>query len=570
MPLPRAFTPLRHPAFRMLWIANLASNIGLWVQNTGAGWLMTTLSPSPIMVSLVQAASMLPVFMLAVPAGALADIMDRRTYLLMTQAWLAVVALLLCLLDLSGMLGPWGLLVFTFALGAGLAMSFPGWAATTPELVPREDFVGAIALNGIGFNIARAVGPAIGGVIIASLGTATAFAFNAICILTLAGALLLWKREPTRRQGPREHFLTAIRAGMRFVAATPAMRAAIIRACMFFLFGAAVWGLLPLLVRQELGLGPQAFGLMLGAMGAGAVTAGFLMPNLRGRLNRGQIVWAASALSALAMAVIAAVGLPAFIIWELGEENPIVDIRIFRYRGFTAGTIAVALGFGAFFASVVLTPLWLQQVVGYTASQAGYATAFVGVFAVLMSPVAAQLLSKVDARITVFGGIMWLGIMSLLRAGWSTESAFWQLAMPQLLQGFGMPFFFIGLTAIALAPVKPSEAISAAGIMSFVRTLCGAIGTAMATTAWDGASRVSRSDMVPSLNGVEPTMAALEARGFTPLQAQGVLDRLVDAQSATVGATHVFIYAFIVFMLAAAFVWLAPRPSRAVDMAEAH
>ncbi len=271
-----------------------------------------------------------------------------------------------------------------------------------------------------------------------------------------------------------------------------------------------------------------------------------------------------------AMAVIAAVGLPAFIIWELGEKNPIVDIRIFRYRGFTAGTIAVALGFGAFFASVVLTPLWLQQVVGYTATQAGYATAFVGVFAVLMSPVAAQMLSKVDARITVFGGIVWLGVMSLLRANWSTESDFWQLAMPQLLQGFGMPFFFIGLTAIALASVKPSETTSAAGIMSFVRTLCGAIGTAMATTAWEGASRVSRSDMVPSLNGVQPTMDALEARGFTPLQSQGVIDRLVDAQSATVGATHVFIYAFIVFMIAAAFVWLAPRPNRAVDMAEAH
>lgn len=309
MPLPRAFIPLRHPAFRMLWIANLASNIGLWVQNTGAGWLMTTLSPSPIMVSLVQAASMLPVFMLAVPAGALADIMDRRTYLLMTQGWLAAVAVLLCVMDLSGVLGPWGLLGFTFALGAGLAMSFPGWAATTPELVPREDFVGAIALNGIGFNIARALGPAIGGVIIASYSTAAAFAFNALCILTLAGALLMWKREPTPRHGPRENFLSAIRAGLRFVAATPAMRSAIIRACMFFLFGAAVWGLLPLLVRQELGLGPQAFGLMLGAMGAGAVTAGFLMPSLRGRMNRSQIVWAASALSAFAMAVIAAAAL---------------------------------------------------------------------------------------------------------------------------------------------------------------------------------------------------------------------------------------------------------------------
>ncbi len=270
------------------------------------------------------------------------------------------------------------------------------------------------------------------------------------------------------------------------------------------------------------------------------------------------------------MAVIAAIGLPAFIIWELGEANPIVDIRIFRYRGFTAGTIAVALGFGAFFASVVLTPLWLQQVVGYSATEAGFATAFVGVFAVLMSPVAAQMLSRVDARITVCGGILWLAVMSLLRAGWSTEADFWQLAMPQLLQGIGMPFFFIGLTAIALASVKPSESTSAAGIMSFVRTLCGAVGTAMATTAWEGASRVSRSDMVPSLNGVQSTMSALEARGFSTDQARASIDRLVDAQSATVGATHVFQYAFAVFLLAAAFVWLAPKPQRAVNMAESH
>ena len=270
------------------------------------------------------------------------------------------------------------------------------------------------------------------------------------------------------------------------------------------------------------------------------------------------------------MAVVAAVGLPAFIIWELGEKNPIVDIRVFRHRGFATGTFAVALGFGAFFASVVLTPLWLQQVVGYTATEAGFATAFVGVFAVLMSPVAARLSGKIDLRITVFFGIMWLGLMSLLRAQWSTDSDFWQLAMPQLLQGIGMPFFFIGLTALALGSVKPGETTSAAGIMSFVRTLCGAIGTAMATTAWDSASRVTRSDMVPSLNGVGATMSAMEARGMTHEQARAVIDRLVEAQAATVGATHVFIYGFVVFLIAACVVWLAPKPARAVDTSAVH
>ena len=270
------------------------------------------------------------------------------------------------------------------------------------------------------------------------------------------------------------------------------------------------------------------------------------------------------------MAVIAAIGLPAFIIWELGEKNPIVDIRVFRHRGFAAGTVAIALGFGAFFASVVLTPLWLQQVVGYTATEAGYATAFVGVFAVLLSPVAARLIGKVDLRFTVCGGILWLGVISLLRAGWSTDSTFWQLSLPQLLQGLGMPFFFIGLTAMALSSVKPEETTSAAGLMSFVRTLCGAIGTAMATTAWDNASRTTRAELVPSLNGAGSAIAALESHGMSHEQARAALDRIVEAQAGTVGATHVFLYAFAVFMIAAAVVWFAPKATRAADTSAAH
>jgi DHA2 family multidrug resistance protein len=218
----------------------------------------------------------------------------------------------------------------------------------------------------------------------------------------------------------------------------------------------------------------------------------------------------------------------------------------------------------------VLTPLWMQQTLGYTATDAGYATAFVGVFAVLMSPVAARLVGKVDLRFTVCGGILWLGVISLLRARWSTDSDFWQLATPQLLQGIGMPFFFVGLTALALSSVNPRETTSAAGIMSFVRTLCGAIGTAMATTAWDNASRVSRSELVPSLNGAADVMARLEARGMSHEQARGALDRLVEAQAATIGANHVFTLAFVVFILAGAVIWLAPKPKRVADTSAAH
>ncbi|MBV1797936.1 MFS transporter [Siccirubricoccus sp. G192] len=305
LPLPRAFAPLRHATFRTLWLATLASNIGMWVQNTGAGWLMTSLDPSPFMVSLVQAASMLPVFLLALPSGALADIVDRRRFLIGAQAWILAMALILSALTSADALGPWGLLALTFAIGAGSAMNFPAWAATTPELVPREDLVQAIALNGIGFNLARAVGPAIGGFAIAAAGPETAFALNAVAFLVLILALFAWRRPGIGGRLPKEHLVSAMRAGLRFVSASPAMQATILRACTFFLFTAAVWGLLPLFVRQQLGLGPEAFGLMLGVMGFSAVASGFALPALRGRLDASGMVFWASVLASVAMAILA-------------------------------------------------------------------------------------------------------------------------------------------------------------------------------------------------------------------------------------------------------------------------
>lgn len=373
---PAALAPLRHPAFRMLWIANLASNTGLFIQNTAAGWLMTGLDPSPLMVSLVQASSMLPVFLLALPAGALADIMDRRVFLIAAQLWMAAVAGLLCLLSGLDALGPWGLVALTFGLGAGLAMTFPAWAATTPELVPREDLVSAIALNGIGFNITRAIGPAIGGLVIAWFGIEAAFALNTVCVLVMVGALLLWKRPAEASRGPPEHFLSAVRAGTRFVAATPAMHAAIVRAVVFFLFGSAVWGLLPLLVRQELELGPQAFGLLLGAMGVGAVAAGFVLPAFRGRLDRsGMVLWA-SLLGALAMAILAllhhwvfaAIGMTLYgVSWIVAASNLQAAAQMAApawvraraigiYQMCFFGALAAGSGFSGWIASIVGVP----------------------------------------------------------------------------------------------------------------------------------------------------------------------------------------------------------------------
>src|SRR4051794_1969175 len=189
-----AYAPLRHSAFRMLWIATLASNTGLWIQNTGAGWLMTSLAPSPVMVSLVQAASMLPVFLFALPGGVLADILDRRLTLIAAQIWVVVAGLLLAGLAVMGWLGAWGLLALTFLIGAGTAVIFPAWAAVIPELVPRDDLVQAVALNGVGFNLARAFGPALGGVAMAAAGPGATFSLGALGFLAPLGPRLFCPR----------------------------------------------------------------------------------------------------------------------------------------------------------------------------------------------------------------------------------------------------------------------------------------------------------------------------------------------------------------------------------------
>lgn len=260
------------------------------------------------------------------------------------------------------------------------------------------------------------------------------------------------------------------------------------------------------------------------------------------------------------LAVVAAIAFAVFLIWELTEEQPIVDVSVFRFRGFTAGTLAVSLGFGAFFAQVVLTPLWLQQIVGYTATNAGYVVAWVGLFAVALSPVAARLADRMDVRITVTGGILWMLVTTLLRAQWSADVGYWTLAIPHLLQGAGMPFFFIGLTALALGSVPPEKMVAAAGLMSFMRTLSGAIGTALASTLWDSASANARGNLVPALNGAADTMAALEGQGLGAEQARAAVDRMVEVQASTLGALDVYLTAAAVFLASAAAVWLAPKP----------
>ena len=305
MRLPPALTPLRHRVYRMLWIGNVVTAMGIWTQNTGAGWLMTSLSPAPISVSLVQAATILPTFLFALPAGALADIFDRRRFLIAAQLWTLLAAAVLTLLTHWHMIDAGGLIGLTFAIGLGTAMYQPAWGATVPEVVPRRDLVGAIALNGIGFNLARALGPALGGVLLLVGGAETAFLAFTLSFVVSIAVLLAWRRRPARTVLPRESLIAAMRAGMRFTQHTPAMQAAMLRSVAFFLPASAPWALLPLVVREQLGLGAGSFGLLLGLMGVGGVTSGMLLPLLRGRAGRGTTVFGATLFSCAGMALVA-------------------------------------------------------------------------------------------------------------------------------------------------------------------------------------------------------------------------------------------------------------------------
>ncbi|HEX4173293.1 MAG TPA: MFS transporter [Acetobacteraceae bacterium] len=304
MRLPAALLPLRHSTFRHLWLANIVAWLGTWLQNTGAGWLMTSLAPQPLIVAMVQAATIMPVFLLALPGGALADIVDRRVFLIAAQFWTILAATALAALTLGHLMTAFWLLALTFAIGIGAALTAPAWSAIVPELVPREDLVQAIALNGIGFNLTRAVGPAIAGMLILIGGSSLAFSLYAVSIVAVLSALFTWHRGRRFTGLPREHLLSAMRAGMRFVRNTPAVRFAMVRTIAYSVPAAAPWALLPLLVRRDLGLGPGMYGVILGMMGIGGVTSGMLLPRVRSKISRGATVAGCTLFSCAGIAVV--------------------------------------------------------------------------------------------------------------------------------------------------------------------------------------------------------------------------------------------------------------------------
>src|SRR5437879_2034769 len=299
------WSPLQNRLFRGLWIATIVSNVGTWMQDVGAGWLMTSLSSSPSMVALVEAADSIPVMLLAMPAGALADIVDRRRLLIAIQVYLLIVAGALGILTLLDLTTVWVLLGFIFALGVGAAMMLPAWGAIVPELVPADQMPAAVALNSIAINASRAVGPAIAGVLVAAVGPWLVFVLNALSYVGILAALLSWRREHHKSTLPAERFLTAIRVGMRFVMHTRGLQVVLIRGSAFFVFAAATWSLFPLIVRQELGRGPEIYGLLLTCIGGGAVAGAVLLPRIRAKMSRDAVVAGASALYALAALALA-------------------------------------------------------------------------------------------------------------------------------------------------------------------------------------------------------------------------------------------------------------------------
>ena len=298
---PHAWDALRYPVFRWLWIATVVSNVGSWMYNAAAGWLMTSLNPSPLIVSLVQVANSQPLFLLALPAGALADMIDKRRLILtleiLTTLFSAAFALLITLHAVS----PAVLLLFTFLVGTLGALETPAWQAIVPQLVPQPALSSAVAVNSLGVNISRVLGPALTGVVILGLGIAAPFWLDAFSNLGVIGVIFWWRPAPSARTLPAERLRGAIRTGVRYARNNRALRATLIRAIGFFLFASAYWALLPLVARSQLHGGPTLYGVLLGAIGAGAVGGALLLPRLQARHGPDAVVMHGEAGTAAAL-----------------------------------------------------------------------------------------------------------------------------------------------------------------------------------------------------------------------------------------------------------------------------
>lgn len=300
-----AWAPIKRPVFRMLWSTWLVANICMWMNDVAAAWMMTSMTTSPIWVALVQSASTLPVFLLGLPSGALADILDRRRYFIMTQFWVAVVATLLSVAVISGVMTPALLLALTFANGVGLAMRWPVFAAIVPELVPRVQLPAALALNGVSMNASRIVGPLVAGALIAGAGTEYVFVLNAVLSVISGFVIMRWRRDHAPSPLGRERLVSAMRVGLQFVSQSARLRSVLLRIAIFFFHSTALLALLPLVARGLHGGDAGTFTLLLASMGAGAIVAALNLPRLRQMMPRDVLVMRSTMLQSVSMAVMA-------------------------------------------------------------------------------------------------------------------------------------------------------------------------------------------------------------------------------------------------------------------------
>jgi MFS family permease len=291
-----------HAAFAVIWIGSMAGNIGIAIFDTGSAWLMTSLNADPMAVSLVQAASSLPIFFFTLPAGALADIIDSRRFLLVVEIAIVVLSTIFAALVSLHFATPLSLLLTTFLLSAGLSLAAPAWLSITPFLVSRQELDGASAINSVGYNISRAVGPALGGIAIAGLGAAAPFWIDALSDVAIISALLWW-RSPQKNGGslPAERFTSAVRTGLRYAANSRHLHATMLRALAFFPFAAAYWALLPLVARHQMIQGPEFYGLLVGAIGAGAIGGSLMLNWLKAKIGPDRVAALGTLTTALAL-----------------------------------------------------------------------------------------------------------------------------------------------------------------------------------------------------------------------------------------------------------------------------
>lgn len=451
--------------------------------------------------------------------------------------------------------GTW--VITAYAVGEAITVPLTGWLSSRFGSV--RVFFSSMVLFGV-FSIICGLAPSIGILVVARI-------FQGLC----GGPLMPLSQTLLMRIFPREKAAAAIGLWSMTTLVAPVvgpilggylcdeyswhwvfiLNAPIAFACAFF-----GWGLLKRYtdVLSKAGIDLVGLGLLVLWVGA-----------LQLMLDEGKnLDWFSSSFI-VGLAIVAVVGFAAFLIWEWHEEHPVVDLRVFRHRGFSVAVLTISLAFAAFFGVSVLTPLWLQNFMGYTATQAGYVTAWTGVTAFFIAPAVAQAASKVDPRKLVFVGVLWMGGVTLWRTIATTDMGFWDIALPLVVLGFALPFFFIPSTGLALASVEDREMDSAAGIMNFLRTLSGAFATSLVTTAWDDGITRNHAELVGLADADGSVRSMLEQSGMAPDAVNQAIDYLIVGQSVMLSTNQMMMIIGVAFIVAASVIWLAPKPTRIVE-----